>query len=393
MRISAILAPSSAETAMSNSKPGNAGPYKPINPQSFSGWALERATALDHQGARGLLADIAASSSLKRQTAFALLATVAVDEIPVFLDRLDRAHPDLARVIQTRRARDLLTAAFDTDHVPTGYLRALIRIGPDPLAQPGLYKRLFEIFINPAEARKAHVLRYCGPLHATKIAAVDALDPVLLDPEIVSALLGVGSAHQINDLLRFIRTICSTATDEEIVAAFRQQVSGWNRVTERWLTRADRFPAPPFHGVPGLIPLTSAKDMAETGTAMKNCLGTKIGEVLLGFAYYYKGEVEVDPSGSTPVIVEVTPVSDGRWMIVGVHGPRHRSLPPEIVHKVVQPLLDHGALVCAAARPEAEKLASALGIHRWDEFRLPLIPDQSDEEAQDEDEVAEDAFA
>jgi hypothetical protein len=77
-------------------------------------------------------------------------------------------------------------------------------------------------------------------------------------------------------------------------------------------------------------------------------------------------------------------------MVTGVHGPRHRSLPPEVVHKVVQPLLDQGALVCAAARPEAEKLASALGIHRWDEFRLPVIPDQGQEEAQNE--TAEDAF-
>jgi hypothetical protein len=131
--------------------------------------------------------------------------------------------------------------------------------------------------------------------------------------------------------------------------------------------------------------------MAETGTAMKNCLGTKIGEVLLGFAYYYRGEVEAAPSGSTAAIVELTPVSDGRWMVAGVHGPRHRSLPPEIVHKVVQPLLDQGALVCAAVRPDVQKIADALGVHRWDEFRLPVIKDQNEEEAQDE--AAEHAFA
>jgi hypothetical protein len=347
---------------------------------------------LDRQGARGLLADIAASSGLKRQAAFALLATIAVDEIPVFFARLGGTHLDLASTIRTRRARDLLTAAFDRDHVPTGYLRALGRIGPDPLANPACYKRLLDVFTHPAEARKAHVLRYCGSLNATKIAAVDTLDPVLLDPEIVSSLLGSSSIDQLNGLLRFIKRVCSSATDEEIVAAFRQQVGGWNRVAERWLTKADRFPNPPFD-VAGLVPLTNAKDMTETGATMKNCLSTKIGEVLLGFAYYYRGEVEIPSAGSTPAIVELTPVSDGRWMIVGVHGPRHRSLPPEIVHRAVQPLLDQGALACAGIRPEAEKLAGVLGLHRWDEFRLPVIPEPGEEEACNKDKAAEDAFA
>jgi hypothetical protein len=118
---------------------------RPVTPRSFGGWALERAAALDQQGARGLLADITASSGLKRQTAFAILATISVEEISGFFDRLGRAHPDLANAIRTCRARDLLTAAFDRDHVPTGYLRALSWIGPEPLAQPRLYRRLFEI--------------------------------------------------------------------------------------------------------------------------------------------------------------------------------------------------------------------------------------------------------
>jgi hypothetical protein len=374
---------------MPNSKPGTAGPYKPFIPQSFGGWALERATALDRQGARGLVADITASSDLKRQTAFAVLATVPVEDILVFLCRLGGTHQDLASAIRSRQARDLLRAAFG-QQVPTGYLRALARIGPDPLARPGLYQRLFEIFIHPVEARKAHVLRYCGSLNATKIAAVDALDPVLLDPEIVSGPLGSSSIDQLNSLLHIAGGIRSTATDEEITQTFRQRVDRWHRNAQRWLAKADRFPNPPFPATAGLVPLATARQMTDTGEEMRNCLGTKIGEVLLGFSSYYKGEVEIARSGSSPAVVEVTPVSDGRWMVAGVHGPRHRSLPPEVVHKVVQPLLDQGALVCAAARPEAEKLASALGIHRWDEFRLPVIPDQGQEQAQDE--AAEHAF-
>jgi hypothetical protein len=250
-----------------------------------------------------------------------------------------------------------------------------------------LYQRLFEIFTHPAEARKAHVLRYCGPLNATKIAAVDALDPVLLDPEIVSGLLGSSSIEQLNSLLGFIRMICSTSTDEEIVAAFRQRADRWHQVAQRWLTKADCFPDPPFRSVPGLTPITSAKDMTEIGAAMKNCLGTKVAEVLLGYSYYYRGEVEAAPSGSSPAVVEVTPLSDGRWIVAGAHGPRHRSLPPRVVHTLVQPLLDQGALVCAAARPGAQRIGDALGIHRWDEFRLPVIQDQGEGEAQNEDEA------
>jgi hypothetical protein len=341
------------------------------------------------------VADITTSSGIKRQSTFAVLATVSVEGIPAFLQRLGGDHQDLASAIRSRQARDLLQAAFG-DHVPGGYLRALARIGPEPLTNPDLYRRLFEIYADPTEARKAQVLRYCGPLNATKIAAVDSLDPMLLDPEIVSSLLGSSSIDQLNSLLGFIRTICSSATDEEIVATFRQKVGGWHRVAERWLSRADRFPPPPFNNVPGLTPITSAKEMTATGAAMKNCLGTgtKIGEVLLNFSYHFRGEIEIAPSVLTPVVVEVVPVSDGRWMLAGVHGPRHRSLPPEIVHKVVQPLLDRGALVCAAAQPDVQKIADALGIHRWDEFRLPVIQDRGeDDEVHDEEEAAEDAFA
>jgi hypothetical protein len=117
--------------------------------------------------------------------------------------------------------------------------------------------------------------------------------------------------------------------------------------------------------------------MVEIGASMRNCLGSKVGEVLLGLCYFFVAEVET----AGPIIVEVSPVSTGSWMISAIHGHRHQSVPPEVVHRVVQPLLGQGALVYAATQPEAKKLADMIGVSRWGEFRLPFVNETGEEES------------
>jgi hypothetical protein len=340
---------------------------------------LEKAAALDQQGARGLLADITTASTLKRQTAFAILATHQPDEVGGFLNRIGEDH--FVHAVRARKARELLKAAFDRPHIPAGYLRALERIGTDPLQKPEHYARLLEIYTNPVEVRKANALRYCGFMSSTKVEVVDILDPVLLDPQIVADLHDASTAHQLNGLLRFIRQICSSASDEEIAATFRGCAGRWRSVAQHWLAMADSFPEPPFRSASGLRPITSAQEMVEIGASMKNCLATKVGEVLLGLAFYYVTELEAAGRGLTPVIVEIVPISNGGWVIAGVHGPRHRSVPLEIVHRVLQPLLDQGALVYATTRPQAQALADVIGVTRWGEFRLPVEGHLGEEES------------
>src|SRR3954449_1794250 len=235
------------------------------DPKPFSGWALAKAAALDRAGARGLVADLLTASTLRRQAAFVVLATVPADEPRLFLERLGEPSASLGDVIRIRRARDLIAAAFaiTPDTVPGGFARALIRIGDEPLRHEHLYGRLFEIIAHEPHGPKAYALRYCGPITSAIVEAVDLLDPALLDPEIVRHIHSPRRAHHANRVLRFIQEVCSTATDEALHAAARQAVggSGLERLARRWVERADVFPPPLFPACADAMPLTSAAQM------------------------------------------------------------------------------------------------------------------------------------
>src|SRR4051812_43860689 len=117
------------------------------DPKPFGGWAMAKAAALDRAGARGLVADLLTASTLRRQAAFVVLATVNLDEPRPFLERLGEANTSLGDVIRISRARDLIAAAFEItpEAVPAGFERALARVGDDPLRRAHLYARLFAI--------------------------------------------------------------------------------------------------------------------------------------------------------------------------------------------------------------------------------------------------------
>ena len=89
---------------------------------------MVKAAALDRAGARGIVADLLTASTLRRQAAFVVLATVNLDEPGPFLERLGEANASLGDVIRFCRARDLIAAAFEVapEAVPAGFERALI---------------------------------------------------------------------------------------------------------------------------------------------------------------------------------------------------------------------------------------------------------------------------
>ncbi|MCJ2079447.1 hypothetical protein MKK68_28095, partial [Methylobacterium sp. E-016] len=153
---------------------------------------------LDREGARGCLADLATAGLLSRQAAFVVLACADLRDPSCFLDQLGIAPPGaagLGEVLRTRTARDLIGATFAVPGraVPTGYLRALLRIGEgreselgrDALTDPEAYRRLWQIFTREPQGARAAALRYCGRISAGTLVAVDSLDPVLIHPEIL----------------------------------------------------------------------------------------------------------------------------------------------------------------------------------------------------------------
>ncbi|WP_457089899.1 hypothetical protein [Microvirga sp. P5_D2] len=349
-------------------------------PHSFSGWALNQATILDTSGSRGLLADIVKAPVLKRQAAFTVLSTVDLDDPAPFLMGLGEEHRSVGYVIRARRATDLIAAAFSTDTVPRGYLRALARIGHKPLAAPHLYRRLFEIFMDEKDSQKAHALRYCGPIDAARIQIVDVLDPALLHPEIVKRVRHVGKALEANSLVQLLKDVCSSAADNALASGLRQAVEAGDLddFAQKWIEKADRFPPPPLPRQNGLMPLTTAVEMIEVGREMKNCLGTKIGEVVLGFAYYYRMDVTPLIGEAESVVIELNPLSNGTWVVAGISGRSNRAPSPDAKAVVINCLLRAGAIVARnpALHPKAKELAQPLGVFRYGDFELFALEDQ-----------------
>jgi hypothetical protein len=347
-----------------------------LTPTPFSGWALAAATALDLSDSPGLVSYLFTVSILKRQAAFVVLANVDLGNVEPFLSRLDRSHDTIGNAIRACRARDLIAAAFHVENVPTGYLRALVRVGGTPLPEPRLYRALYRIFSDPTEKRKAHALRYCGDkLTAVKIRAVGVLDPVLLEPEIVRHIHHDQEAHQLNLLIDFVRQFCSSASDQILVNAVRQAM-GWGGlagVARRFLKKADRcFPPSPLRWDPEIRYLDSGADFCSLALKMRNCLADRVAEALLGFHTYYTAEVTV-AGDIVPVAIELSPLSDGQWKVEGVFGPKNKPIPVPQRKALVERLVTLGAILETNPRlhPDAKALMEPLNVHRWNEL-LPL---------------------
>jgi hypothetical protein len=357
---------------------------KQHEPRSFSGWALQKAATLDINGSRGLIADIATASALTRQAAFAVLATVDLENPNAFLACLEVQQGGLGEAIRSRLAKDLVAAAFGVDAVPRGYLRALIRIGSKPLEEPHLYRRLFEIFTHEADRQKSHALRYCGPIDAAKIQIVDVLDPVLIHPEIVKHTRNIGKAREINKIIDLVRSVCSKATNEALIASLKEAAErddDFSDFVQRWIEKADQFPAPPFLPQADLVPLTTAAAMIETGRDMQNCLGQKIGEVVLGLAYFYRLEAPLLEGQKVSLVAELQPLSNGTWQVSEVYGKNNRIPAPGIKGAVAKRFVQLGAVVAGnpAVHPHCQELSSHLNVFRYGSFETFALGNDPDD--------------
>jgi hypothetical protein len=257
-----------------------------------------------------------------------------------------------------------------------------MRIGYKPLEKPHLYRRLFDIFTGEAEKSKARALRYCGPIDVARIEIVDVLDPILIHPVILKRTRNVAKAQEANDLVRFVKQVCSSATDDALAAGLSIDLEGRNldAFAQGWMEKADQLPPPPFPSKDGLIALTSAAAMIETGKSMNNCLSTKVAEVALGLAYFYRTEVTTANEGVVPVVVELQPMSNGTWAISEIHGKGNRPPVQEAKSAVVKRLLGLGAVVAGnpAVHPRCQELASHFDILRYGHFETFALEQEPD---------------
>lgn len=354
----------------------------PKKARPFDGWALQQATILDIGGSRGFTADIATSSILRRQAIFCALASIDLDDPRPFLSHLGEERCVLGEVLLGRFPHEIVAAVFGID-APKGYLRALMRIGHTPLAKPHLYRRLFEIFTDKAEHHKTHALRYCGPIDSTSVEVVDVLDRVIVHPEVVKHVRSLAKAQDANNLVRLLKDVCSFTTDDALIAGLSKalETGDLDDFAIKWIERADRLPPPPFSGQGDLVPLTSGPAIVKTGRSMNNCLRTRIGEVALGFAYYYRADVALPGGETTSIVVELEPLSNGTWIVTGLYGPHNREPADEVKAIVAKRLLRLGAVVASnpARHPHAKELARHLGVFRFGAFDTFSLDEEPNE--------------
>jgi hypothetical protein len=213
---------------------------------------------------------------------------------------------------------------------------------------------------------------------------VDVLDPVLVHPEIVKHTRNVEKAREINKLIELIRSVCSKATNEALIASLKEAADrddDFETFVTNWLHKADRFPAPPFPPQADLVPLTTATAMIEAGRDMRNCLGQKIGEVVLGLAYFYRVEVPHLDGQKISLVAELQPLSNGTWQVSEVYGRNNRIPANGIKVAVAKRFVQLGAVVAGnpAVHPHCQELASHLNVFRYGSFETFALADDPDD--------------
>lgn len=288
------------------------------------GWSTDLLVALDGL-APGLIRRLVVSAPMVRQAIFLTLAEwdtrpAAGTDAPPREEAIATAE-----LLRCGRAKEI--AAHQFGSAPDGLLPALERLGPLPLSTSESYRRLRGMFTE-ADGRKARALRDVDEISARRIRVLDILDPVLVHAEVLKRVETAAQAHDLNRSVRFLRGVCSTATDEAISTAVAHMRSpgALPRLLQRFLRRADRFPPQPVDGDHELRPLATARAMIAAGRDYRNCLAAMVGEALVGRVAF------AEFTGvSDKVICEFRPLSSGcGWLLVDVHAARNGLAPREL---------------------------------------------------------------
>lgn len=154
----------------------------------------------------------------------------------------------------------------------------------------------------------------------------------------------------------------STATDQNLRDAIRNigpnaDLKSW---IEGWLRKQDRFLAPPpIQNDPDLV-LVTGSALADAGKRFRNCLGQKLVNTAVGRNAYYEWARE--PGGA----VELSRLSDGRWLATEVRGHRNRTLDRETATAIWKKLQQHGVLTYSWPFPAPATRAAATILHAFD---------------------------
>lgn len=307
--------------------------YHPV-----TGWPAPILASLD-EVAPGFLVAMSRSKAVYRQAIFAGLAAGIVDRPTEFLERATGGEmtetswhgmaANLALTLLNMTPQELLAASHRT--VGDGLLGALERIGYQPLTAPNAYPRLNALLTGRGNGRRVRALQQGGRIQDRLLDVVERLEPALLHPNVVRRIRTVTHADQINETLRLVQQVNSSATPEAIWKSSSDLGDGtdltdWLR---RFLLKGDCFPAPPFEmNDAELVPLRSGQELEDAGHRYSNCLSTKVLQVLSGRTYFY--EFTVLPGA----VVSFHRLSCGTWLMTKAYGRRNGTVSREITDQI-----------------------------------------------------------
>lgn len=293
-----------------------------LDESGLLGWATGDLVRLEVHSP-GLISRVLTVSPMTRHAIFLVLAQRHHNRVCGDFGAMDD-NAVLAPVLRRERARVIIEHAFGC--VDQGLLGALARLD-GPLATPGAYARLHALFRRGELRRKAEALQHVGRINDKMLRVLDALDSRWVHCETLKRIETPAEAIGFSRAVAFAQSVCSRATNEAVVEAISrlQPTSTLAGLVQRFVRRADRFPAHPVEADSEIRPLDTVRLIVGAARAYRNCLVTKIEEVLVGRVAYAEFRNEA--------ICELRPLANGYgWVVWDVHVPRNESVPPAIRH-------------------------------------------------------------
>lgn len=333
-----------------------------------SGWTLEAFCRLD-RAAPGILRFAASSRPEWRHAVAVSVANGLFDHADRFHDaatgdRFDGSWPDLlagtAALLMLMKPKAIIEASLGT--CPEGFVGALRKLGFEPLSLDGM-NELRVIFTDPSLAHRRKTIMQLPRLDPDLFDAVCRLDPALVSPGVVRQAATGSGADRINRQIAAIRRHCSTATDEALASSLGEAEGSTDAWARSWLSRADQnFPAPPWGGDQGLIPLVTGALLTKAAQRTRTCIRTRIHYILEGRAcYFFDAE-----AGAIACVIRTT----SGWLATQVVGTGNGPLPPGVEDRVFDTLEANGI---SCFRPIPRRSSLGLALHQpWGmgEFNL-----------------------
>ena len=201
-----------------------------------------------------------------------------------------------------------------------GFERALKRLGWKALKCTSSYLKLADVL--EAGRGPAKVLRHLDAIDERVIDLLAAIPDHACSPKKVQRLKSNRRVTAILlrrqqwrlDRLGQLDTAAAAVFERDFVASVISEADG---DTYAGLP----LPPPPWPGNEHLTPLDTEAKMEVAGRLFRNCLGSRVSQVRMGFSYYYQlGEIGV---------VEMERVSNLGWEITEAAGRRNATLAPD----------------------------------------------------------------